>query len=105
MVRSAVKTAVTSDASYDSHTSPLGNLKAFLDEETEAKRSLESAKSSQIVCAKVGAEGPVLDSKSSPYSDNKSRSEAGGPVLDSKSSPYSDNQSRSPYRTSPCTVS
>ena len=84
MVRSAVKTAVTSAASYDSHTSPLGNLKAFLDEETEAKRSLESAKSSQIVCAKVGAEGPVLDSKSSPYSDNKSRS---------------------PYRTSQCQVS
>ena len=70
MVRSAVKTAVTSAASYDSHTSPLGNLKAFLDEETEAKRSLESAKSSQIVCAKVGAEGPVLDSKSSPYYKN-----------------------------------
>lgn len=74
MVRSAVKTTVTSTASYDSHTSPLGNLKAFLDEETQAKGSLESAKSSQMVCAKAGAEGPVLDSKSIPYSDNKSRS-------------------------------
>lgn len=37
VVCSAVKTTVTSTASYDSHTSLLGNLKAFLDEETQAK--------------------------------------------------------------------
>lgn len=52
---------------------PLGNLKAFPDEETD-NREVELAKSSQIVRAKARAEGPVLDSKSSPYSDNKSRS-------------------------------
>ena len=72
MVCSALKTVVASTVSSDSHTSSFKNLMAFIDEETEAEGSLESAKISQVLCAEAGAGATVLDSKPCPSVGYKS---------------------------------
>lgn len=72
MVRSAMKTVVTSTVSSDSHTSSFETLMAFIDEETEAEGSWELAKISQVLRAEAGAGATVLDSKFCPSAGFKS---------------------------------